>query len=109
MEEGETNNRAEKADDPKKEDRLHLKQVKGPRDSMGEDNLIEKKVEEATMLQFHPSAPPQPTMVQVKTHCDCAVINEQCQQEEHHHQHDYLCKDQYHINIESPIINSASP
>ena len=76
MEEGEKtkNNEAEKVDDQKEEGRLHSKEVKGPRDSIGEDNLLEKQVVEATIegqhfVQFHPpgSAPPQPTMVQVNS------------------------------------------
>ena len=62
------NNKAEKVGDPKEENPLRSKEVKGPRDSMVEDNLIEKPADEGQhFVQFHPSAPPQPTMVQVNS------------------------------------------
>ena len=78
MEEGEKtkNNQSGKIDNPK-EVRPHSKEAKGDRDSNEEEDLIEKQVDgkskiEASQhfVQFQPSAPPQPTMAQVLTHCE---------------------------------------
>ena len=73
MEEGkktEENTQAKKVDSPK-EMPLHSKEAKGLRDSVWEENLIEKQVdltiESQHFIQYKPSAPPQPKMDQVST------------------------------------------
>ena len=64
----EENTEAKKVDDPK-EVQLHSKAAKG------EENGIEKQVdptiESQHFVQYQPSAPPQPTMVQVKPIACC--------------------------------------
>ena len=76
MEEGEKTE--EKKVDSPEEMRLHSKEARGLRDSVGGENLIEKQVdrtiESQHFIQYQPSAPPQPKMDQVWTRCDCAFI-----------------------------------
>ena len=61
----------EKKVDSPKEMQLHSKEAKVLRDSVGEENLIEKQVdrtiESQHFIQYQPSAPPQPKMDQVST------------------------------------------
>ena len=59
----------EKKVDSPEEMRLHSKEARGLRDSVGEENLMEKQVdrtiESQHFIQYQPSAPPQPKMDQV--------------------------------------------